>query len=165
MAVGLWARLRSMRDGLLPQRAPRPQSRGERWWTRPRAPVFRLDPVAGHMPDGRTVRLLMSFRQTAGHDVEASLRARWRGAAVEMPFVVPLIDIHEHSYQMHATIADPARSDDVTIPAQHAAFELRFEWEGGERHSLWVWPLFQERDGRWALAANAANTETPARQW
>ncbi len=165
MAVGLWTRVRSMLGVLLPEPTPRPPGRGERWWTRPRAPVFRVDPVASHMPDGRTVRLLLTFRQTAGHDVEASLRARWRGAGVEMPFVAPLIDIREHTYQMKSTIADPARSDDADVPAEHAAFELSFEWDGGERHCLWVWPLIQERDGRWALAATAANTETPSRQW
>ena len=58
------------------------------------------------MPDGRTVRRQMTSQQTAGHDVEASLRARWRGAGVELPFVVPLIDIREHTYQMKSTIDD-----------------------------------------------------------
>lgn len=163
--MGLWTRVRSMLGSLLPAPTARPARRGERWWTRARAPVFVVDPIAAYMPDGRSVRLLMTFRQTAGGEVEASLRARWRGAGVEMPFVAPLIDVREHSYQMKPTMADPARADDAEIPPEHAAFELSFEWDGGQRHCLWVWPLIQERDGRWALAATAASTETPARRW
>ena len=161
--MGLWTRVRSMLGFLLPGPTPRRPRGGERWWTRRGAPVFRLEPVAGQMPDGRTVRLLMTLRQTAGGDVEASLRARWRGAGVEMPSVAPLIDVREHTYQMKPAIADPARSDDAEVPPEHAAFELSFEWQGGRRHCLWVWPLIQERDGRWTLAA--AGTEPPSRRW
>ena len=158
-------RIRSMLGLPRPGSTPGRPGRVDRWWTRPRAPVFRVDPVAGHMPDGRTVRLLMTFRQVAGHDAEALLRARWRGADVEMPFVVPLIDIREHTYQMKSTIADPERSEDDDIPPQHVAFELVFEWDGAQRHCLWIWPLIQERDGRWALALTPANTETPSQRW
>ena len=117
------------------------------------------------MPDGRTVALLVTFQQISGHDVEASLCARWRGAGVEMPCVAPLVDIHEHTYQMKPTIADPARSGDTGIPSGHAAFELSFEWNGAVRHCLWAWPLIQERDGRWALALTTASTATPAKRW
>lgn len=165
--MGWCTRLRSRIASRLPRRGgSRPRrSAGVRWADQAGAPQFRLDPLANRLPDGQTVRLLMTFKQTAGHDVEASLRARWRGAGTDADFATPLIDIREHTYQMKVSLADPAQTSDPEIEPQHVGFELAFEWEGAERHCLWIWPLVQERDGRWLLDATPANTEQPAQRW
>ena len=135
------------------------------WASQPGAPQFRLEPTANRLPDGKTVRLLMTFTQTGGREVEASLRARWRGAGIDAEYATPLVDIREHTYQTKAVLADPEQTSDPAIDAQHVGFELAFDLGGVERHCLWVWPLFQERDGRWSLNVTSANTEQPAQRW
>ncbi len=141
------------------------RSADARWAGQAGAPQFRVDPLANRLPDGHTVRLLMTFAQIAGQDVEASLRARWRGAATDADFATPLIDIAEHSYQMKVVLADPTQTSDAELEPQHVGFEVAFAWKGAERHCLWIWPLVQERDGRWVLNATPANTEQPAQRW
>lgn len=136
-----------------------------RWANHAGAPQFRLEPLATRQPDGQSVRLSMTFTQTAGHDVEASLRARWRGAGTDADFATPLIDVREHTYQMKASPADPEQSRDPEIEPLHVGFELAFEWEGAERHCLWIWRWVQEPDGRWLLDATPVNTEQPAQRW
>lgn len=140
-------------------------SRSARRASQPGAPQFRLEPTANRLPDGKTVRLLMTFTQTGGREIEASLRARWRGAGTDANYTTPLVDIREHTYQTKAALADPEQTSDPQIDAQHVGFELAFELGGVERHCLWVWPLFQERDGRWSLNVTSANTEQPAQRW
>ncbi len=140
-------------------------ARSERWARQPGGPLFRLEPTANRLPDGKTVRLLMTFTQTGGRDIEASLRTRWRGAGTDANYATPLVDIREHTYQTKAALADPQQTSDAEIDAQQVGFELAFELDGVERHCLWVWPLFQERDGRWSLEVTSANTDEPARRW
>ena len=139
--------------------------RSARWARQLGAPQFQLEPLANRLPDGQTVRLLMTFSQSAGRDIEASLRARWRGAGTDADFTTPLLDIREHTYQMKAAIADPEQTSDPEIDPQHVGFELTFEWQGAQRHCLWIWPLFEERDGRWSLDATSTNTDQPASRW
>jgi hypothetical protein len=161
--VGWLARLRSRIAALFS--AGGDDARSARWAGQPGAPQFRLEPTANRLPDGKTVRLLMTFTQTSGRDIEASLRARWRGAGTDADYATPLVDIREHTYQTKAALADPEQTSDAEIDAQHVGFELAFELDGLERHCLWIWPLFQERDGRWSLDATSANTDQPARRW
>ena len=158
--MGWRSRLRSAIGSWLPRRRAR---RG--WWTRPHAPQFRLAPSAEQLPDGRTVRVLMTFQQRVGADVEARLQARWRGAGITEDFAIPLRDIRERTYAMKPTIADPTAATDDEIAAEHVAFEIRFRWEDADRHCLWVWPLREERGGRWVLEATAANTDRPVQCW
>lgn len=135
------------------------------WWAGPRAPRFHVDPGVDQLPDGRTLRVLMTFRQLRGPDLDAALQARWRGAGLDDAFATPLLDVRERTYQMRPIIADPLAASDSEIPEQHLGFELRFHWRGEERHCLWVWPFQQLRDGRWELHTTAGNTDAPARAW
>lgn len=168
--MGWRARLRAAMRLRLPggrRRRTRPARRraaGE-WWRQPHAPRFSVDPGSDELPDGRTVRVLMTFRQRAGHDVEASLRARWRGAGIRMEPAAPLRDVRERTYQLHPAIADPLETGDGEIEAGQVAFEIEFRWQGAVRHCLWLWPLRQRRDGRWVLLARAADTDAPTRRW
>ena len=135
------------------------------WWSQARAPRFRVDPVVDSLPGGQTVHLLMTFQQLRGPDVEAGLQARWRGGGLGDAFTTPMLDIREHTYQMKPSIADPDATSDAEIPPQHLGFELRFQWQGRERHGLWIWPVQQKRNGSWVLHTTAANTDIPARAW
>ncbi len=139
--------------------------RGGSWWGHPQAPRFHVAPGIDQLPGGQTFRLLMTFRQLQGPDVEANLTARWRGSGIVDDFATPMLDIRERTYQMRPSIADADAVSDEEIPPQHVGFELRFHWREKERHCLWIWPLEQQRDGRWALHTTSANTDAPASDW
>ena len=107
----------------------------------------------------------MTFQQLRGPDVEAGLKARWRGGGLADGFATPMLDIRERTYQMKPIITDPTATSDDDVPPQRIGFELRFQWPGRERHGLWIWPFQQQRNGSWILHTTAANTDILARSW
>lgn len=161
--MGWWTRLRASIAALFTDSDSGAHS--ARWTHQSGAPQFRLEPTVNHLPDGQTVRLLMTFTQISGRDVGASLRARWRGAGTDAYYAIPLVDIREHTYQTKVVLADPEQTSDPEIEAQHIGFELAFELDEFKRHFLWIWPLFKELDGRWSLRVDSASIGQPAQCW
>ena len=163
--MGLWSALTSWLPWKRVGAKKGSRRRGRGWWTHPKAPLFHVEPGVDQLPDGNTFRVLMTLRQLGGSEVEASLRARWRGGGLPSDFVTPMLDVRERPYQMKPIIADATAASDSEIEAEHLAFELRFDWNGEERHMLWIWPMRQDRLGRWFMEVTGANTDQPAEHW
>jgi len=148
------------RDGALGEAAPvmTKSKVGEDFWLEPGAPEFRVDP-GPHEPTAETVKLLMTFRQTAGDEVKPVIE--WSGANVDpcSPQMMPENQrpgARYQKYQLKPALARPAPPED------EVAFDIRFRWQGATRQYRWRWPLYIREKGIWGMNNTAENVLEPA---
>jgi hypothetical protein len=118
------------------------------WEDQPGAPEFKISPGSSGAPDH--VRADLSFHQINDTPV-GKLRGRFRGPGVETDFVKPMVENRARHFQMKSVDVSPTEQPDADLGDATAGFELSFNWEGAERHILWVADIERLDRGIWTL--------------
>jgi len=130
---------------------------GEDFWLEPGAPMFRVNPGLDE-PTAETIKLLMTFTQTAGDEVTPVIE--WSGANAEpsRPLMMPENQrpgARYQKYQLKPALARPS------LPSDEVTFDIRFRWHGATRRYRWRWPLYMREKGIWGMNNVAENTLEP----
>ena len=116
------------------------------WEDEPGAPRFRIHQASSSFPD--RVEQNMTFDLIEGGPI-GGLRARYRAPGLAMEPVKPMDQNKPGSYQMKGVALPAVGQPDSELGEGKVGFEIQFNWQGAERHIMWVAPLKLHEKGFW----------------
>lgn len=137
-----------------PQQGPAPEPND--WWKRSGAPVFRFGGMS-QTATNEQVTLTASLEQFAGEPLGA-MEAQYRGAGTDTEWIEATRS-GERTFGLPTVVVRPADG----ASEGNVELELRFWFDGEERHILFVWPI-----GRRGAKKELVDVHTPGdpvRRW